>query len=652
MFFLRYFNNTAEYQQAESSMEGKRPSLGYTDDNEQFHWFPYVRTLSITAMSLTNFGTVTGSSGHWSQKMGTEETEYTGELVIEGSNLDLISALTIGHTGCTVTKSVKSRKKNRKVYNVEITVTDTAQTNNCYVTFSYGGYDLSGEYDFVVPSKYLTFTATEAGTFKLSGNSVNYSLDNGTTWATLASNTNSPTVPAGSSIMWKATLTPTSGSGIGRFSSTARFVAKGNPMSLLYGDNFNDQTNLAGKNYAFYRLFSGCTRLTSAESLLLPATTLAPSCYYGMFQGCTSLTTAPELPATTLSGSCYFGMFGSCTSLATAPELPATTLKTSCYRSTFSGCTSLTTAPELPATTLATRCYQSIFQGCTSLTTAPELSGTTLTTYCYYAMFGGCASLTTAPSLPATTLTSYCYHGMFSGCTSLTTAPELSATTLADYCYHGMFQGCTSLTTAPSLPATTLVTSCYSYMFNSCTSLTTAPVLSSTTLVEQCYSFMFCNCQSLTTAPSLPATTLASSCYYGMFEGCIRLTRAPELPATTLADSCYNSMFSGCTRLTTAPEIPKNMNGEMSYDNPPTAIENYPNLPSNCLSNMFSICSSLNKIVVNCDTILTSSYSSNWVKGVAATGDFYTYFKWTAGTAGDSTRPSTWTYHWYSNDPV
>ena len=574
MFFLRYFNNTAEYQQAESSMEGKRPSLGYTDDNEQFHWFPYVRTLSITAMSLTNFGTVTGSSGHWSQKMGTEETEYTGELVIEGSNLDLISALTIGHTGCTVTKSVKSRKKNRKVYNVEITVTDTAQTNNCYVTFSYGGYDLSGEYDFVVPSKYLTFTATEAGTFKLSGNSVNYSLDNGTTWATLASNTNSPTVPAGSSIMWKATLTPTSGSGIGRFSSTARFVAKGNPMSLLYGDNFNDQTNLAGKNYAFYRLFSGCTRLTSAESLLLPATTLAPSCYYGMFQGCTSLTTAPELPATTLSGSCYFGMFGSCTSLATAPELPATTL--------------------------ATRCYQSIFQGCTSLTTAPELSGTTLTTYCYYAMFGGCASLTTAPSLPATTL----------------------------------------------------VTSCYSYMFNSCTSLTTAPVLSSTTLVEQCYSFMFCNCQSLTTAPSLPATTLASSCYYGMFEGCIRLTRAPELPATTLADSCYNSMFSGCTRLTTAPEIPKNMNGEMSYDNPPTAIENYPNLPSNCLSNMFSICSSLNKIVVNCDTILTSSYSSNWVKGVAATGDFYTYFKWTAGTAGDSTRPSTWTYHWYSNDPV
>jgi len=209
------------------------------------------------------------------------------------------------------------------------------------------------------PKDYLTFTATEAGTFKLSGNSVNYSLNNGTTWTALASNTDSPTVPAGSRIMWKAELTPAANKGVGRFSSTGSFIAKGNPMSLLYGDNFNDQTDLTGKNYA------------------------------------------------------------------------------------------------------------------------------------------------------------------------------------------------------------------------------------------------------------------------------------------------YNSMFSGCTRLTTAPEIPKNMNGEMSYANPPTMI---PTLPSNCLSNMFSICSSLNKIVVNCYTKLGSGYSDNWVKGVASTGDFYTYYQWTAQAAGDSTRPSTWTFHWYSNE--
>ena len=267
------------------------------------------------------------------------------------------------------------------------------------------------------PKDYLTFTATEAGTFKFSGNSVDYSLNNGTTWTTLASNTNSPTVQAGSSIMWKATLTPTSSVGIGRFSSTGSFVAKGNPMSLLYGDNFNGQTDLTGKNYAFYGLFSGCTGLTNSDNL----------------------------------------------------------------------------------------------------------------------------------SLPATTLANYCYGGMFGGCTNLTTAPELPATTLATYCYYGMFQGCTSLTTAP--------------------------------------------------------------------------------------------------------EIPKNMNGEISYENEPTMIESYV-LPSNCLSNMFSGCSSLNKIMFYSWAGLQSSCSNNWVKGVAATGDFYTYHKGTAGTAGDSTRPSAWTYHFYSSDPV
>jgi hypothetical protein len=34
-----------------------------------------------------------------------------------------------------------------------------------------------------------------------------------------------------------------------------------------------------------------------------------------MFYGCTSLTTAPVLPATTLASSCYNGMFRGCTSL-------------------------------------------------------------------------------------------------------------------------------------------------------------------------------------------------------------------------------------------------------------------------------------------------------------------------------------------------
>ena len=261
----------------------------------------------------------------------------------------------------------------------------------------------------------------------------------------------------------------------GYFTSDCHADVEGNIMSLLYGDNFSDKRSLEGRDGAFAGLFSydGNLQIISAENLVLPATTLAESCYTSMFYGCTGLVTAPKkLPATTLAFNCYDSMFYDCTSLTTAPKkLPATTLAMGCYGGMFIGCTSLTTAPELPATTLAQECCVSMFAGCTSLTTAPELPATTLADYCYGNMFIGCTSLTTAPELPATTLAMGCYGYMFSGCTSLTTAPELPATTLTNYCYNNMFYGCTGLTTAPELPATTLVSNCYSNMFRNCSRL-------------------------------------------------------------------------------------------------------------------------------------------------------------------------------------
>ena len=163
---------------------------------------------------------------------------------------------------------------------------------------------------------YLTFKALEDGTFQLSTNAVSYSLDNGETWTSLAAATSTPTVTAGSKIMWKASgLQPTSSNGIGTFSSTAKFDVEGNPMSLLYGDDFAGQNDLTGKNYAFYRLFYNCSELINVEKMSLPATTLASNCYNSMFYGCTSLATAPQLPATTLATSCYNSMFYGCTKL-------------------------------------------------------------------------------------------------------------------------------------------------------------------------------------------------------------------------------------------------------------------------------------------------------------------------------------------------
>ena len=245
--------------------------------------------------------------------------------------------------------------------------------------------------------QYLTFEALQDTTFTHMRKALQYSLDNGSTWTTLAANTASPTVTAGNKILWKQTgLAPTTVSpnyGIGKFSATGNFKAYGNIMSLYYGDNFIGQTDLTGKNYAFYNLFSYCNKLVNAENLILPATTLSNYCYDLMFSNCTALTKTPKLPATILVQNCYSAMFRDCTSLTTAPELPATILISECYKAMFDGCSALTTAPELPATTLAYCCYQDMFSNCTALTTAPELPATTLADYCYNNMFSGCSSL-------------------------------------------------------------------------------------------------------------------------------------------------------------------------------------------------------------------------------------------------------------------
>jgi len=320
--------------------------------------------------------------------------------------------------------------------------------------------------------------------------------------------------------------------------STIVFEVYGNVASLTSSTGYITATTAA--DHSFRQLFASQTGLTSAEHLVLQATTVGANAYKDMFKDCISLTKAPELPAAALAQSSYFGMFQNCTNLTEAPELPATTLAPECYRQMFSGCTSLTTAPSSIGTSASTV----LASGCTS-------------------MFYGCTSLRTAPELPATTLANNCYLGMFYGCSNLEIAPELPAETLAQSCYQEMFRGCTSLMTAPYiLPATTLAQDCYRSMFNGCTSLETAPVLPATTLANNCYFYMFEGCTLLRTAPELPATTLIYSCYSGMFKGCGSLARAPELPATALANYCYSNMFNGCISLSYIKCLATNISAE------------------------------------------------------------------------------------------
>lgn len=310
----------------------------------------------------------------------------------------------------------------------------------------YEGHDYSKDYlTFeIISDGGITWTARDCLWY--TGKTISYSMDDGNTWTNITSSTSGTRfhVSAGDKILFKGNNStygddeePFNACSYSSFSgSTAQFNVYGNIMSLISGDSFENATTLDRGN-TFLSLFSDCTGLTSAENLVLPATTLTENCYRSMFYRCSGLTSAPELPATTLASGCYEGMFESCQSL--------------------------TTAPALPATTLADYCYDSMFRVCYSLTSVPStLSATTLASSCYAFMFENCSGLTTAPALPATTLAERCYNRMFGNCSSLTTAPVLSATTLADHCYQQMFESCTSLNYIKCLATDISATDCTS----------------------------------------------------------------------------------------------------------------------------------------------------------------------------------------------
>lgn len=249
----------------------------------------------------------------------------------------------------------------------------------------------------VAIKNYFAFEAIEDGTFTLSRYAWEYSLD-GRTWTTLEVNTPSPVINAGETIYWRATLTG-GAYGAGKVTSTGKYKAKGNLMSLYYGDNFEGVDYMTGKGSIGRELFAKEQNLISASELELPALALNGACYYQMFYGCNNLIDAPSLPATTLNNQCYTRMFLNCSSLLHPPVLPATTLQNSCYAGMFNGCTSLMEAPTLPATTMVSGCYSAMFTGCTALTTAPVLPATTLVSNCYKEMFKNCSSLTYIKSM-------------------------------------------------------------------------------------------------------------------------------------------------------------------------------------------------------------------------------------------------------------
>lgn len=174
-----------------------------------------------------------------------------------------------------------------------------------------------------------------------------YSTDQ-TNWSSMGTTSDitpiTATIPANGKLYLKATANSwgTSGETYNHISASYNHNIGGNAMSLIYGDNFENQTAFpAGSESNFCGLFRSDTTLLNAENLVLPATTITPLCYEYMFNSCISLLTSPTMSVTTLSHQCCWGMFESCTNLTTAPVLLPTTLEVTCYTFMFSGCNNL-----------------------------------------------------------------------------------------------------------------------------------------------------------------------------------------------------------------------------------------------------------------------------------------------------------------------
>lgn len=169
----------------------------------------------------------------------------------------------------------------------------------------------------------------------------------------------------------------------------------GNIMSLVYGDNFKNQTSV-DLNYSclFAEMFFNCSSLKSAKHLVLPIEHVPEYGYNYMFADCSSLVYAPEeISATILEDYACENMFSNCTSLIYAPEILAVRAWNYAMDAMFASCESLKYVPDLHIMFCSESTCAKMFVRCISLERAPKIPILTLTSCCCDEMFSGCENL-------------------------------------------------------------------------------------------------------------------------------------------------------------------------------------------------------------------------------------------------------------------
>lgn len=133
------------------------------------------------------------------------------------------------------------------------------------------------------------------------------------------------------------------------------------------------------KGAAYYEMFRNCNNMVAGPDIDGTDNSELVGTR-GMFKGCTSLVECPKFSFEKVGNGACQEMFMDCNELINPPKiLPATTLADSCYQSMFYSCHKLRFAPELPAKTLVNGCYTFMFADCTELRYVKALFTTNIT---------------------------------------------------------------------------------------------------------------------------------------------------------------------------------------------------------------------------------------------------------------------------------
>ena len=461
---------------------------------------------------------------------------------------------------------------------------------------------------------------------------ISVSTDDGQTWTNKTSSTAGTTLVIlnkGDKLLIKGSNTAYSILKISTcesnyFTSTNNFDVEGNIMSLIYEDNFVGQTTLSS-NYTFTSLFSWNSKLISVENLILPATTLASSCYASMFLGCASLTTTPAtLPATTLAQDCYNSMFNGCTSLNYVKCLATNISASNCTTSwvynvaasgTFvkdSSMSSWTTgASGIPTgwikmneNELPIKWGNSNYTYAINSLVKPKLanpynvpvtfssSDTTIATIDNYgnvsyldegtctltAIFSGNNDYQAKTVTCTLTITEINYTQSY-----LTIVSLEDNNTIGWKVSESSIKKTISISTDNGITWTEKVP--YTNTANTLAILNTGDKIlikgSNTTYGTSSHSNYFTSTANFNVEGNIMSliygdnfigqTTLSSAYKYTfreLFYNCTKLRSAEnlKLPLKTLINYCYSQMFCGCTSLTTAPELPATTLAENCYN--------------------------------------------------------------------------------------